>query len=158
MNSEIGEQRIHVHMNIYICTESSSIYGHRCGLIYVIKLFAVERVCVYGELLLLYSCLMHTKGMAQATKLWQWRPHYFSLVVRWSMKLCFTLVGQARWGDGYRFVTVCTHGDFIMLPHWNTRLLAPFLLSYSVTLSWHWTNQSLPYYNNAEHQAREWQL
>ena len=29
-------------------------------------------------------------------------------------------------GDGYRLVTVCTHGDFIMLPHWRTRPLAPW--------------------------------
>ena len=28
-------------------------------------------------------------------------------------------------GELYRLVTVCTHGDFIVLPHWNTRPLAP---------------------------------
>ena len=28
-------------------------------------------------------------------------------------------------GDGYQLVPVCTHGGFIMLPHWNTRPLAP---------------------------------
>ena len=32
------------------------------------------------------------------------------------------------------------------------------LLSHSISLSWHWTNQSLPYHNNAKHQAREWQV
>ena len=30
-----------------------------------------------------------------------------------------------------------------------------WLLSHSVTLSWHWANQSFPYRNNAEHQARK---
>ena len=39
------------------------------------------------------------------------------LVVRWSMKLCFTVVGQARWGYRYWHVTVHTHADFIALPH-----------------------------------------
>ena len=28
-------------------------------------------------------------------------------------------------GDGYQLVTVQTHDNFIVLPHWNTRLLAP---------------------------------
>ena len=28
------------------------------------------------------------------------------------------------WGDRYRLVTVLTHDNFIVLPHWNTRLLA----------------------------------
>ena len=32
------------------------------------------------------------------------------------------------------------------------------LLSHSVTLFWNWTNQSLPYPNNAEHQARKPQV
>ena len=32
------------------------------------------------------------------------------------------------------------------------------MLSHSVTLSWRWANQSIPYPNNAEHQARKWQV
>ena len=32
------------------------------------------------------------------------------------------------------------------------------LLSHSVSLFWHWTNQSLPYPNNAEHWARKWRV
>ena len=32
------------------------------------------------------------------------------------------------------------------------------LISHSVTLSWHWANQSLPYPNNAERQTRKQQL
>ena len=37
------------------------------------------------------------------------------------MKLCFTVVGQAQWGTGtYLWQWVCTHGNFIVLPHWNT--------------------------------------
>ena len=46
-------------------------------------------------------------------------------------------------------MTVYTHCHFIMLPHWKTRLSAPW--THSVTLSWHWTNKSLPYPNNADH-------
>ena len=46
------------------------------------------------------------------------------LVVRCGMKRCFTAVGQAR-GGGYQLVKVRTHGDFIVLPHWDTRPLAP---------------------------------
>ena len=30
--------------------------------------------------------------------------------------------------------------------------------SHSVILSWHWANESLPYPNNAEYQARKWQV
>ena len=33
-----------------------------------------------------------------------------------------------------------------------------YLKSHSVTLSWHWANQSLPYPNNAKHLARKWQV
>ena len=40
--------------------------------------------------------------------------------------LCFTVVGQDWWGDGYRLVTIRTPGDFIMLSHWNTRPPAPW--------------------------------
>ena len=40
-----------------------------------------------------------------------------------------------------------------MLPHWDNDLL-----SHSVTLSWHWANQSSPYPNNAERQAHERQV
>ena len=32
------------------------------------------------------------------------------------------------------------------------------LIFHSVTLSWHWDNQSLPYPNNAERMAKKWQL
>ena len=33
--------------------------------------------------------------------------------------------GTSPVGDGYQLVTVYTHGDVIVLPHWNTRPLAP---------------------------------
>ena len=32
------------------------------------------------------------------------------------------------------------------------------LISHSVTISWPWTNQSLPYPNNAKHLVRKWQV
>ena len=53
------------------------------------------------------------------------------LVSQRGMKLCFTVVGKAQLGDGYRLVTVCTHGDFIALPHWNTRPLTGTITCYS---------------------------
>ena len=40
--------------------------------------------------LTLHSCLMHTYGMAPVTELWQWRHYYYSLVVRWGMKLLYS--------------------------------------------------------------------
>ena len=52
-----------------------------------------------------------------------------------------------------------THANFIVLPQWNTKLLAfQDLLSHSVALSWQWANQTLSYPNKAESQAREWEL
>ena len=53
---------------------------------------------------------------------------------------------------------VRTHGKFIVLPHWETGHQHHDLISHSVTLSWHWSNQSIPYPNNAEHLARKWQV
>ena len=47
---------------------------------------------VYRQFVSLYSCLVHTYRMAQVEELWQWRHHYYSLVVWWGMKLCFTVV------------------------------------------------------------------
>ena len=45
----------------------------------------------------------------------------------------------------------------IVLPHYQT---VGTMICYpdSVTLSWHWENQSLHYPHNAERQAREWQV
>ena len=85
--------------------------------------------------------------MVQVAEMRQWRHNYYSLVVQRGMKLCFTVFGQAWRSEGYWLVTVCNHGDFIVLHHWNTM---HDLLSHSVALSWHWSKQSLPYPNNAE--------
>ena len=84
------------------------------------ELFQCRReTCAYGEFVSLYSCLVHTYGMTQIAELRHWRQNY-SLVVWWGLKLCFTVVV-----GGYRLVTVDAHGDFVMLPHWNTRPPAP---------------------------------
>ena len=64
--------------------------------------------------------------MVQVTELWQWWHHCYLLVIWWGMKLYFTVVGQAMWGDEYQLVTECTHGDFIVLPYWYTRPLTPW--------------------------------
>ena len=49
--------------------------------------------------------------------------------VRYSTRLvccCFTSQHNLRsYHDGYRFVAVRTHGDFIQIPHWDTRLPPP---------------------------------
>ena len=51
------------------------------------------------------------------------------------------------------------HSWRLVLPHWETRSPAPWLdIPLSLTLSWHWTNQSSPYNNNAEHLARKQQV
>ena len=61
---------------------------------------------------------------------------------------CFTSQQHLRW-----LVTVHFHGDFKVLPKWETKLpttkLPPWSNIYSVILSWHWANQSLLYPNNA---------
>ena len=89
----------------------------------------------------------------------QWRYHY--QVVGWrDLKENFTVMGQAVGGVG------------LWAHLWQCALMATLdccftaqpghphhaLLSLWVTLSWHWANQFLPYPNNAEHQAREWQV
>ena len=55
-------------------------------------------------------------------------------------------------------MTVHTHGDFIVLPIGKPCYQHPDLISHSVTLSWHWGNQSFPYSNNAEHLDRKRQV
>ena len=51
--------------------------------------------------------------------------------------------------DWYRLVMVCTHDNFIVLPHWDCQ--HHDLISHSVTLFWPWGNYSFPYPINAEH-------
>ena len=53
-------------------------------------------------------------------------------------------------------MAVCTYGDFIVLPHWEIKLVAPW--PNWVTLSWHWAHQSPPYPTNAERQVRKRQV
>ena len=66
-----------------------------------------------------------------------------------------TWQNQRSYQDVYRLLPVGTHGDFIVLPHWNIRPQAPWP---NITLSWHWAIRSLPYPNNAERLARRWQV
>ena len=65
---------------------------------------------------------------------------------------------QATSEVGYRLVTVGTRGDFIVLPNGKPGHQHHDLISHSVTVSWHRTNKSLPYPNNAKCQARKWQV
>ena len=79
---------------------------------------------------------------------------------------CWMVVGVLHPGnmvwsyqDGYRLVTVHTHGDCVVLPHWETRPLAPWpAISSPVALSWHRANQLLSYLINAEQLVRKWQI
>ena len=49
--------------------------------------------------------------------------------------------------------------NFIVLPHWETRGHQHYnLICHSVTFSWHWATQSLPYHNNAKLQAKKLHL
>ena len=69
---------------------------------------------------------------------------------------CFTSYQHLRSDqDRTRIVTVMhTHGNFMVLPHWDTRPQDPW----PDPFSWHWANQSLPYPNNAERPASKWQV
>ena len=49
-----------------------------------------------------------------------------------------------------------TRRDFIVLPYWKNR--HDDRISHSVTLPWHWANQSLSYPKNAGLLARKWQI
>ena len=60
--------------------------------------------------------------------------------------------------DGYRLVTVHTHGDFMMLHSEKPGCQHHDLISHSVTLSWNWANHSLPSPNNAERLANKRQV
>ena len=48
------------------------------------------------------------------------------------MKQCFTVVGQAQWqGDRWcQLMTVGTHGNFIVLPHWDIMTCYPIQSHY----------------------------
>ena len=52
--------------------------------------------------------------------------------------------------DGYRLVTLCTHGDFICWHTAKSGCQYQVQISYSVALSSYWANQSLPYPINTE--------
>ena len=58
--------------------------------------------------------------------------------------------------DRYRLVLVHTHGVFIVLAHWEIRLLAQW--PDISLLSWHWVPKSLSYPNNAKRLVRQWQV
>ena len=65
--------------------------------------------------------------MVHVTELWQWQHQYYlvtSGLVRY--EAVFHICGTSPVGEvGSQLVTVYTHGDFIGLPHWVIRLLAP---------------------------------
>ena len=71
---------------------------------------------------------------------------------------CFTSF-QHLWSyqDRYRLVTVHTHGNIIVLPTWETRLLAPWAETAVSCIIWQWANRSLSYPINDQCQARKWQ-
>ena len=72
---------------------------------------------------------------------------------------CFTSKQHLRsYQNGYWLMTVCSHGDFIVLTYWDTSHQQALWPDIPVTLFWHWANQSLPYPNNAEHLARKRQV
>ena len=58
--------------------------------------------------------------------------------------------------DRYWIMTVCTHGDFTVMPEirlpstWPNIPFSPII--------WAWANESLPYPINGKHQARKWQV
>ena len=125
-----GKQICHyVYMGMYLESLFDSIFIY----LLLISIFLLLYICIYhnlcscmyGEFVSLYNCLMHAMGMPQVAELRQWWHHYLPLtsgLVKYEAVLhnC----GRNPGGDGYRLVTVRTHDDFIVLPHWNTRLPA----------------------------------
>ena len=87
-------------------------------------------------------------------------PCLYGFLPERSVQTIITLVGfwtltsrqyLSSYQNGYQLVTMCTHGDFIVLPHWETRPPAPT----PTHSSWHW---AVPYSSNAERLARKQQL
>ena len=77
--------------------------------------------------------------------------------------VCYCITPQEHlrsYQDWYRLVTVHTHGDFIVLPHCETRPSAqwPDIPLSNIILTFIFPYQSLPYPNNAECQVRKWQV
>ena len=58
--------------------------------------------------------------------------------------------------DKYRLVTVCTYGNFIVLPHWGNQASGT-MTCYPTQpqISWNWANHSLPYPIDAEYHAKK---
>ena len=98
-------------------------------------------LCVYGNL---YHCTLRERLMLDA--------HLKNGTSRRTVTMTAPLLLTSGWvrfeavlhsygtspvggGGWYRFVTEHTHGYFIGLPHWDSRLVAHDLLSRSVTLS-----------------------
>ena len=68
---------------------------------------------------------------------------------------CFTPLQHLRLCQiEYQLVTVHTHGDSTVMATGKSEHWHHVPISHSITLSWYWANQSLPYPNNAECQAR----
>ena len=80
--------------------------------------------------------------MVQVAKLCHWQHHYYSLVAWWSMKLCFTVVGQAQWGgDGGTDLWqsgISGHGASSLISQWGRTIKSSWM--HAVTsryLSWY---------------------
>ena len=69
---------------------------------------------------------------------------------------CFTSLQHLRlYKDGYRLLTMCAYSDFYSAAPLGKQAVSTMTWYCTpVTLSWHWANQSFPYSNNAEHQAK----
>ena len=101
---------------------------------------------------------MHTWGAAEVTELRQWRYHYYSLVVRWGMKLFFTVMSQTQSGVE-RLVPTCdsAHSLWLYSPATLGHQAAGTMTCYP-TQSHYPDTETLSYPNNAKCQARKQQL
>ena len=90
---------------------------------------------------------------------WWWRHQSY-----WEILCLFVVILRPSnikrtYQDGHWLLTMHTHADFIVLPHWKPKPPSSGqhydLISHSDTLSWHWANQSLPCPTNAKRQARK---
>ena len=70
----------------------------------------------------MYSCLMHTWEMAQVNATMVAPLLLTSGLVRYEAVFHSCRTSPVR---EYQLATVCSHGDFIVLPPWDFRALAP---------------------------------
>ena len=105
------------------------VEGNKCN-INIIKPGTAQAcgVCMGSSYRCIVACADIGNGTGHRTAIMAIQLLLTSGLVRHEAVLHNGGTSPARGGGGgcvHRLVTVCTHGDFIMLPYWDIRLLAP---------------------------------